>query len=808
MSTSADESNKALSSPPSSQHDINAIVPGSIFQDDIPPPTFNDGTSGYDNPSNVSTTISGAAGANTNSNVNNQIEVSSTIQTIMISLGICVGALFLLGVIATHYISHKNTRAEEKKKKALEEKEGDAAKETGVGGASAHHEMSGAVATTAIGSRNTGYGLGLSVVDASRRGSIVTVLIDDKDGGAGVGSDLMSPAPAAPTGLRGKIGMITGSIGNSQSSNSNYGHNNNASPKTAPFRNTHSPKCSIIGGVGTAIGGGGHAGTGSFQMGASGPRGPGSVNPRNSFMEVAQVYTRRQSITPTPPVQANGSPLMAMHSSSSLRAATPGYSHDHRHHAAPPDLQIIGGRGSVCAEGSSGGLYPRLGYGDDNPLSLTRSQHDLTATSPMFALSPSSFGTDTGPDRNPFASPPLSAISKSSLLLDPFRTQNNSQLSLNLANSNEDNPTAEDGDDDDSYPFPSTANSDSHTVAALSGPPTSFTAGTGSMPRSLDDFSEPRLVLRQIQSGVPAYQRHTMMQTGTAATPSAAVAAVTPNIFGGGSPGSSNSSAITHPSVERQVGYIPGVPDRRSIAGSVVVPSNNTGGNGNNSYERHASKPSTGVSSINEGNAWYRKRASVIIPESGTAHVRLWKDGETTMVVNRSSRSGSQSSALSHLSNSSMANAAALAVAGTSAAVMTITEPSPLRINHSQDAIEKEPLEQPDSVTKDKHASLFPRDASDTVVARNGAAVFEGTQTSRSRSRSPSPLSSRASPEGGSLTPVVLIQGQESKEQDQDQENEVVVRLRAPRRGSHAGSTHSNRRSYLDDYREQQQQQQ
>ncbi|KAG0029164.1 hypothetical protein BGZ81_004056 [Podila clonocystis] len=76
---------------------ISAIIPGSIFQDDTPPPSNTDMGEPqqqvpppYYNPNGGRT----------------QIEVTSTIQIVLISLGIVVGALFLLGVIAAYYISH------------------------------------------------------------------------------------------------------------------------------------------------------------------------------------------------------------------------------------------------------------------------------------------------------------------------------------------------------------------------------------------------------------------------------------------------------------------------------------------------------------------------------------------------------------------------------------------------------------------------------------------------------------------------------------------------------------------------------
>ncbi|KAG0089889.1 hypothetical protein BGZ93_004410 [Podila epicladia] len=91
---------------------VSAIIPGSIFQDDIPPPSSTNTDMGepqeqapppYYNPNGGRT----------------QIEITSTIQIVLISLGVVVGALFLLGVIAAYYISHKNKRAREESKNQL-----------------------------------------------------------------------------------------------------------------------------------------------------------------------------------------------------------------------------------------------------------------------------------------------------------------------------------------------------------------------------------------------------------------------------------------------------------------------------------------------------------------------------------------------------------------------------------------------------------------------------------------------------------------------------------------------------------------
>lgn len=88
----------------------SAIIPGSIFQDDIPPPSITDTN---DPQQQAPPPYYGG------SNGRSQIEITSTIQIVLISLGVAVGALFLLGVIAAYYISHKNKRAREESEQQL-----------------------------------------------------------------------------------------------------------------------------------------------------------------------------------------------------------------------------------------------------------------------------------------------------------------------------------------------------------------------------------------------------------------------------------------------------------------------------------------------------------------------------------------------------------------------------------------------------------------------------------------------------------------------------------------------------------------
>jgi len=95
--------------------DVASIIPGSIFQDDIPPTFVDPGAvdpSQYSPPAGVGSSSGGGTP---------QIEVNSTIQTVLIALGIVIGVLVLIAIVAAYYISHKNKRAEEQKEKEKEQ---------------------------------------------------------------------------------------------------------------------------------------------------------------------------------------------------------------------------------------------------------------------------------------------------------------------------------------------------------------------------------------------------------------------------------------------------------------------------------------------------------------------------------------------------------------------------------------------------------------------------------------------------------------------------------------------------------------
>ncbi|KAF9946039.1 hypothetical protein BGZ70_003436, partial [Mortierella alpina] len=244
MSGSTSVAREGTISPPT---DINTIVPGSVFQEELPPATVSDGSS-YDHQFVPTHTVSATPRASTKSGGGSNdghldIEVSSTIQTILVTLGICVAVLFLLGVIATHYITHKNKKAEEKKK-AL----GIAGDEKGPATSGGSGGMTEKFNASSKAHHHGG---------ADDDKSMVTVMIDEKDSGthknSGNGHGNITPVHHSFLGL---------------SKSLRRNHSNSVSSNNAPAGLSHSPKSGgIIGGIGTAVGGSGHLGAGSFQIG-------------------------------------------------------------------------------------------------------------------------------------------------------------------------------------------------------------------------------------------------------------------------------------------------------------------------------------------------------------------------------------------------------------------------------------------------------------------------------------------------------------------------------------------------------------
>ncbi|KAG0014088.1 hypothetical protein BGZ81_000699, partial [Podila clonocystis] len=661
------------SSPPPSN--INAIVPGSIFQDDVPS-TFADG--GYD-PQQVNpppATVTNGSGVK-----NIEIEVNSTIQTVLISLGIAVGAMFLLGVVAAQFIAHKNKRAALKKQLAQggekggregggdEEDDGDEEGENGRDGGRKKRGNNNVVQTEDHHDRITRF-------SEKHELTIESSLFE--------GGPNMSRRPSITGQLLGPDGPYSGATM----------YNNDKSPFHGPssitISNSHpsfrlsnsashhqSPKGgSIIGSIG--IGGGGRPG-GSNIHGSVGGSHANSKNP-------SQPMSNHQYL---------------------------------QHHPSNQNPRNMVVDGNIYEQRQGGDLHIGIPpSGHQNPYS-------------QYSISPSTAGTSTS---NPFASPPMSASSNASEM-DPFRTQNNSQASLNLMPGSN-----EMANQDDQYASRNPFYGQHHTLGhdyfghaasteslghqhtsperhdALSSSPGISAMGGNSPPIVIHGADQVHpMDMMQINNGThitPLSSGHNLASSSPDATQTLGLVGSlsgpprTPPVFSTSSPGTSpfqtppraitrsSTTGVHHPS-----------PDRRSFAGA--LPS------------REAGTP------VNEGNAWYRKRASVIIPE-GNAHVRLWGDNAHKQTLSTSSSSSSLSSSYSSpRTKSALDPSSSSEREGRS---MTKTNPSPTITTTHVSLVSSEPSE-----------------PSPNTVARNGAAVFEGTRpVSRSPSHSRQDTSSSA----------------------------------------------------------------
>ncbi|KAG0028809.1 hypothetical protein BGZ82_008240 [Podila clonocystis] len=751
------------SSPPPSN--INAIVPGSIFQDDVPS-TFADG--GYD-PQQVNpppATVTNGSGVK-----NVEIEVNSTIQTILISLGIAVGAMFLLGVVAAQFISHKNKRAALKKQLAQggekggregggDEEDGDEEGEIDVEGGRKKRGNKNMVETEDHHDRITRF---------SEKHEL-TIESSLFDGGLGPN---MSRRPSITGQLLGPDGPYSGATMYSNDKSLFHGPSSTTISNSHPsFRLSNSashhqsPKGgSIIGSIG--IGGGGRPG-GSNIHGSVGGSHANSKNP-------SQPMSHHQYL---------------------------------QHHPSDQNPRNMVVDGNIYEQRQGGDLHIGI-----PPLA----QHNPYS---QYSISPSSAGTSTG---NPFASPPMSASSNASGM-DPFRTQNNSQASLNMMPGSNDMTNQDDqyasrnpfygqhhtlGHDYFGHAASTESLGHQHTSPvrhdALTSSPGISATGGNSPPIVIHGADQVHpMDMMQTSNGThitPLSSDHNLASSSPDTTQTLGPVGPlsgplrTPPVFSTSSPGTSPFQtpprAITRSST---TGVHHSSPDRRSFAGT--LPS------------REAGTP------VNEGNAWYRKRASVIIPE-GNAHVRLWGDNAHKQTLSTSSSSSSLSSSYSPPRTKSALDPTSSS-SEREGRSMTKTTPSPTI-----------------TTTHVSLASSEPSEPSPNTVARNGAAVFEGTRPvlrSPSHSRqdtssaavcaSPvAPTSALALPGGGSGG--ASEEGSEGSEGaklhvtgsratarrgsllgDEAVEYPPVV---ARRRGSVAHQANSaNRQSYLDDYNERQ----
>ena len=230
-----------------------------------------------------------------------------------------------------------------------------------------------------------------------------------------------------------------------------------------------------------------------------------SQNPRNSFIDVAQVYDHRQSLV----------------------------------HPVYPAITMQQRMSTIMVDNFVPGMYhqPQGEY----PVTHHQ-QHQFLQYEGNGSL-----GTTAGSSSHSGQWVPSAPTENNSLLLDPFKTNNNSMASLGQ--------TLEQGP---VQPPPA---------------PTQPTAVPAMMTRTVP----PSPVAQQQQPLIISYQPPLI-----SSDPSRIA--------------SRRGSAVYHQGM---------IPDRRSVAGWPTDPTVGSGADG--------------------GNSWYRKRASVVIPE-GTIPVRLWKE--------------------------------------------------------------------------------------------------------------------------------------------------------------------------------------
>ncbi|GJJ72791.1 hypothetical protein EMPS_05149 [Entomortierella parvispora] len=335
----------ASPTPTSVPPDVSSIIPGTIFPDDIPP-TLVDPSAG--DPSQFSPPA--GVGSSDGGGGTPQIEVNSTIQTVLIALGIVIGVLVLIAFVAAYYISRKNKSAEEQKEKEKEEKE----KEKQLPPA--------------------------SDIDGDGPKTVVVMIHDPEKQ-----QQKNSTGPLSFNSLVSSNGLLAEEIGNGgnasedDSAGSGVGHGYSRSNTPVPETTAifaYSNDSSIHSyptptGSRSVLSG---AGIGSL----------GSSNPRNSMAHVTQAYANRQSIlTHVGPSQSVGG-VEGGHAKMSMDQE-PFLAEKYRH------------------------LNPF--YGNESP-STTESSPVLRNTAP--------------------ALPSINPNSPSMILMDPFKTNNNSTASLNI----------------------------------------------------------------------------------------------------------------------------------------------------------------------------------------------------------------------------------------------------------------------------------------------------------------------------------------------------------------------------------------
>ncbi|KAF9548430.1 hypothetical protein EC957_006646 [Mortierella hygrophila] len=447
--------------------DASTTIPGSIFPDDIPStPSPSDNTDYIPSPiSSVSNNNGGGAPT--------QIEVNSTTQIVLITLGIAVGVLFLLGVAAAYYISHKNKRA------CLKKEEEDAA-------------AAAAAAGTAVskgGDLEKGGGNVGAVREGSGRGGGEKEEVEEEwEEGVGeedlttltmpvvIGRDLKDK------GTFSSEGFLLDNNGHTANGNRYYSASEDESAGFGLSRGSTPGPPEALGNHNN-INDSPRTATGVSALVAR------SQNTRNSFIDVAQVYAHRQSLFH--PVD----PAMAMQQRSSM----------------------------VMVDNSGPGMYqqPQGEY----PVTYQQQQQQQFSQYEGDGY----LGETAGSSSDGGQWVPSTPTENNSLLLDPFKTNNNSMASLNQMQ--EQGPTQP------------------------PQPPTQPTAVPAMMMRTV---SPPPVAQQQQPPLVISYQPPLKPSDPSRIT-------------------SRRGSAVYHQGI---------VPDRRSVAAWPTDPTSGSGADGENSWHR------------------------------------------------------------------------------------------------------------------------------------------------------------------------------------------------------------------------------
>ncbi|KAF9136950.1 hypothetical protein BGX30_010691 [Mortierella sp. GBA39] len=347
--------------------DASTTIPGSIFPDD-PAPSPSDNTDYTPSPTSSVPNNNGGGGAAT------QIEVNSTTQIVLITLGIAVGVLFLLGVAAAYYISHKNKRA------CLKKEEEDA--------------VAAAAAGTAV-SKGGDLEKGGSNVGAARdrsgRGGGEKEEIGKEWEEGEEGEDLTTLTMPAVIGrdLKDKGSFSSGGFlhdnyekGHAANGNRYYSASEDESAGFGQSRGSTPGPPEALGNHNN-INYSPRTATGASALVAR------SQNPRNSFIDVAQVYAHRQNLF----------------------------------HPVDPAIAMQQRKSMIMVDNSGPGMYqqPQGEYPVTHQQQQQFSQYEGNGY----------LGETAGSSSHSGQWVPSTPTENNSLLLDPFKTNNNSMASLN-----------------------------------------------------------------------------------------------------------------------------------------------------------------------------------------------------------------------------------------------------------------------------------------------------------------------------------------------------------------------------------------